>query len=176
MAIDPKLIDKLLADYKKPEDIIGEHGLLKQLTKAVLERAMRAEMSEHLGYEKHDQAGHHSGNSRNGKTIKALKRRFRRGAAGDTAGSQRNMRAEDRGQRPDPLHGFRRQDRIDVRAGPLAQVQLCIVHQVRASLNYVSWKQRKAVAGDLQMIYRASNAEDASSKAIEPPCPRQVAS
>jgi putative transposase len=47
---------------------------------------------------------------------------------------------------------------------PLAQVQLCIVHQVRASLNYVSWKQRKAVAGDLQMIYRASNAEEASSK------------
>ncbi len=34
MAIDLKLIDKLLADYKKPEDIIGENGLLKQLTKA----------------------------------------------------------------------------------------------------------------------------------------------
>ena len=54
MAIDLKLIDKLLADYKKPEDIIGEQGLLK-LTKAVLERAMQAEMTEHLGYEKHDQ-------------------------------------------------------------------------------------------------------------------------
>jgi len=39
MAIDLNLIDKLLADYKKPEDIIGEHGLLKQLTKALLERA-----------------------------------------------------------------------------------------------------------------------------------------
>lgn len=54
MAIDLKLIDKLLADYKKPEDIIGENGLLKQLTKALLERAMQAEMTEHLGYEKHD--------------------------------------------------------------------------------------------------------------------------
>jgi putative transposase len=41
MAIDLKLIDKLLANYKKPEDIIGENGLLKQLTKAVLERGMR---------------------------------------------------------------------------------------------------------------------------------------
>ncbi len=51
-----KLIDKLLADYKKPEDIIGENGLLKQLTKALLERAMQAEMTEHLGYEKHDPA------------------------------------------------------------------------------------------------------------------------
>jgi hypothetical protein len=73
MAIDLKLIDKLLADYKKPEDIIGENGLLKQLTKAVLERAMQAEITEHLGYEKHDQAGNNSGNSRNGKTTKALK-------------------------------------------------------------------------------------------------------
>ena len=45
MAIDLKLIDRLLADYKKPEDIIGENGLLKQLTKAVLERVMQAEMA-----------------------------------------------------------------------------------------------------------------------------------
>jgi len=43
---------------------------------------------------------------------------------------------------------------------PQAQVQLCIVHQVRAPLNYVSWKQRKAVAADLQKIYRANTAED----------------
>jgi len=76
MAIDLKLIDKLLADYQKPEDIIGENGLLKQLTKALLERAMQAEMTEHLGYEKHDPAGHNSGNSRNGATIKMLKGDF----------------------------------------------------------------------------------------------------
>src|SRR6266851_7615177 len=76
MAIDLKLIDKLLADYKKPEDIIGENGLLKQLTKALLERAMQAEMTNHLGYEKHDPAGHNSGNSRNGGTTKTLKGDF----------------------------------------------------------------------------------------------------
>jgi len=76
MAIDLNLIDKLLADYKKPEDIIGENGLLKQLTKALLERAMQAEMTDHLGYAKHDQAGNNSGNSRNGKTTKALKGDF----------------------------------------------------------------------------------------------------
>jgi putative transposase len=57
MAFDLKLIDQLLADYKKPEDIIGEHGLLKQLTKALLERALNAELTEHVGYEKHDPAG-----------------------------------------------------------------------------------------------------------------------
>src|SRR6202161_1113348 len=76
MAIDLKLIDKLLADYKNPEDIIGENGLLKQLTKALLERAMQAELTEHLGYEKHDPAGHNSGNSRNGGTTKTLKGDF----------------------------------------------------------------------------------------------------
>ena len=76
MAIDLKLIDKLLGDYKKPEDIIGKNGLLKQLTKALLERAMQAEMSEHLGYDKHDPAGNNSGNSRNGKTTKTLKGDF----------------------------------------------------------------------------------------------------
>src|ERR1700756_5347638 len=76
MAIDNKLIDQLLTDYKKPEDIIGENGLLKQLTKAILERALAAEMTHHLGYEKHDPAGHHSGNTRNGKSPKTLKGDF----------------------------------------------------------------------------------------------------
>jgi hypothetical protein len=57
MPIDNKLIDNLLKDYKTPEDILGEDGLLKQLTKAVLERAMQAELTEHLGYEKHDSSG-----------------------------------------------------------------------------------------------------------------------
>ena len=47
---------------------------------------------------------------------------------------------------------------------PEAQVQLCIVHQIRASLNYVSWKQRKAVAADLQPIYRASTVEEAEQR------------
>ncbi len=76
MTIDNELIDNLLKDYKKPEDIIGENGLLKQLTKQLLERAMAAEMTEHVGYEKHDPGGHHSGNSRNGKSAKTLKGSF----------------------------------------------------------------------------------------------------
>lgn len=52
MAIDKDLIYKLLADYKGSEDVIGEQGLLKQLTKALLERAMQAELTRHFGYEK----------------------------------------------------------------------------------------------------------------------------
>lgn len=76
MAIDLKLIDAMLADYKSPEDIIGENGLLKQLTKALLERALSAELTQHVGYEKHDPVGNNSGNSRNGSTTKKLKGDF----------------------------------------------------------------------------------------------------
>src|SRR6267142_5124804 len=76
MTIDNELIDNLLKDYKKPEDLIGEDGLLKQLTKRLLERAMAAEMTEHVGYEKHDTVGNKSGNSRNGNSAKSLKGSF----------------------------------------------------------------------------------------------------
>ena len=74
--IKPDLVDELLKGYEKPEDIIGENGLLKRLTKALLERALNAELTHHLGYEKHDPAGHHSGNSRNGVTSKTVKGEF----------------------------------------------------------------------------------------------------
>ena len=57
MEIKKEVLDELIKDYKKPEDLIGETGLLKQLTKALLERAMNAELTEHLGYEKHDPTG-----------------------------------------------------------------------------------------------------------------------
>src|SRR5262244_943527 len=76
MTIDNELIDNLLKEYKRPEDIIGENGLLKQLTKAILERALQAEMTDHLGYEKHDPAGHRRGNTRNGKSQKTLTGEF----------------------------------------------------------------------------------------------------
>ncbi len=76
MTIDNELIDDLLKNYKKPEDLIGENGLLKQLTKQLLERAMAAEMTEHVGYEKHDAGGNNSGNSRNGKSAKTIKGTF----------------------------------------------------------------------------------------------------
>jgi len=76
--IDNELIDNLLRDYKKPEDLIGENGLLKQLTKQLLERAMAVESTEHVGYEKHDPAGQNNGNSRNGGSKKTLKGEFHR--------------------------------------------------------------------------------------------------
>jgi len=73
MAIRTDLIDELLKNYKKPEDIIGENGLLKELTKAIIERALGAELTAHLGYGPHAAAGKNTGNSRNGTSAKTLK-------------------------------------------------------------------------------------------------------
>ncbi|MRR56562.1 MAG: IS256 family transposase [Deltaproteobacteria bacterium] len=76
MATTDELLDALMKDYKKPEDLIGENGLLKQLTKKLLERAMQAEITEHLGYEKNAPSGKNSGNSRNGIYKKSIKGEF----------------------------------------------------------------------------------------------------
>jgi putative transposase len=76
MGIDKELIDKLLEDYKSPEDIVGESGLLKQLTKALVERALHAELTTHLGYKKHSPEGNEQGNTRNGTSSKRLKGEF----------------------------------------------------------------------------------------------------
>lgn len=73
MAIREELLKELLAGYKKPEDLLGPGGLIKELTAALVERALQVEMTEHLGYEKHDVAGRGSGNSRNGTTDKTLR-------------------------------------------------------------------------------------------------------
>jgi len=299
MAIDAKLIDKLLSEHGyRPQDIAGENGLLKQLTKAVLERAMQAEMTDHLGYEKHDPVGHKSGNSRNGKSRKKLKGEFgeveietprdRNGTfapkivakhqtrwtgfddkilsmyargmttreiqahleeiygvevsptliSNVTEAVQDEVRAwqsralepiypivyldamyvrmRDNGHVQNRavyvaigvnLEGYKEvlglwtsanegakfwlqvltemQNRgvqdvfiacVDGLKGfpeaieavfPRTQVQLCIVHLVRQSLNYVSWKQRRQVAADLRPIYAAATAEEAARQLEE---------
>jgi putative transposase len=290
--MDKELIDKLLADYKGPEDLMGEQGLLKQLTKALVERAMHAELTHHLGYEKHDTGGKGSGNSRNGTSAKTLKGDFgeavievprdRNGtfepkivprhqrrfsgfddkilsmyARGMTTREIQGHLQEIYGvevspslisevtdavieevkawqTRPlEPLYPIlfldalmvkmRHEGRVENRAVyvaigidldgrkdvlglwtsanegakfwlqvltelrnrgvkdifiacvdglkgfpqaiesvfPQAQVQLCIVHLVRASLNYVGWKERKQVAQDLKSVYRAATEEQA---------------
>jgi putative transposase len=298
LPIDAKLIDQLLSEYKKPEDIIGENGLLKQLTKAVLERALQAEMTEHLGYEKHDPVGYKSGNSRNGKSQKKLKGEFgeleletprdrnatfepkivaknqTRFAGFDdkilsmyargmttreiqahleemygievspmlisnvTEAVQEEVR-EWQNRPLEPIYPIVYLDALYVRMRdnghvqnravhvaigvnldgckdvlglwtsghegakfwlqvltelrnrgvqdifiacvdglkgfpaaietvyPQTQVQLCIVHLVRQSLNYVSWKQRRAVAADLRPVYGAATADEASRQLDE---------
>ena len=102
--IDNELIDNLLKNYKKPEDLIGENGLLKQLTKQLLERAMAAEMTEHVGYDKHDAAGNNSGNSRNGKSAKTIKGTFGDLALETPRGSERDVRAADHREASNAIH------------------------------------------------------------------------
>ena len=70
--ISDAVVDELMKDYHSPDDLRGEHGILKRLTKALVERAMKAELTHHLGYEKHAPAGDLSGNSRNGSSPKTL--------------------------------------------------------------------------------------------------------
>ncbi len=73
MPIRQELLDELLQEYEQPEDLLGDDGLLHQLTKALVERALEGEMTYHLGYKKHDVAGNKSGNSRNGTSPKTIK-------------------------------------------------------------------------------------------------------
>jgi putative transposase len=289
-----ELIDELLKSCKNPEDILGEGGLLKQLTKAVVERALEGEMTEHLGYSKYSPIGKNRSNSRNGKTSKTIQgkngkmditiprdrdgefepqlipkhhRRFdgfddkiiSMYARGMTTRDIRDQLEDLYGvdvsptfistvtdavldevkewqNRPlDPLYPIVYLDAIRIKERheghiinkavylaigintdglkevlgmwiaktegakfwlsvlnelnnrgledifiasvdglkgfpdaieavyPDTQVQLCIVHMVRNSLKYVSWKQRKEMATDLKTIYRASTLEEAES-------------
>jgi putative transposase len=287
--INEDLIDRWLKDGRKPEDV---DNLLKQITKAVMERAMQGEMTEHLGYAKHDPAGNHSGNSRNGVTRKTVKGDFgeveietprdRNGefeprlvkknqtrwtgfddkilsmyargmSTRDIQGHLEEMyqvevspslisditdgvmeQARMWQNRPlEPFYGIvfldalyvkmRHEGRVENRAVyvavgitlegrkdvlglwtsasegakfwlnvltelrnrgvrdiylvcvdglkgfpqaiesiyPKAQTQLCIVHMVRASLNYVTWQDRKKVVADLKPVYKAPTADEA---------------
>jgi putative transposase len=293
LEIKNELIDELLKDYQKPEDIIGENGLLKRFVKAVLERAMNAELTHHLGYQKHDPAGYNSGNSRNGTSSKTVKGDF--GELGIEVPRDRNGSFEPqilpkhqtrftgfdekiismyaRGMTTREIEGhlkemygvevspglvsqvteavhqevqvwqnralesiygivyldalfvrMRHEGRVENRAVyvalgvdlegrkevlglwssanegakfwmnvltelknrgvkdmlivcvdglkgfpqaieavfPQAEVQLCIVHLLRASLNYVNWKERREVAAALKPVYRAATAEEAA--------------
>lgn len=288
-------MDELLRGYRGPEDITGPNGLLKQLTKALLERTMNAELTHHLGYEKHEVAGRGSGNSRNGASQKRVKGDF--GEVGiavprDREGSfepkilpkherrfagfddkilsmyARGMSTRDiqnhleeiyqvevsaslisevtdavmdevrawQNRPLDPVYPIvyldalivkmRHEGRVENRAVfigigitlegnkevlglwtsaaegskfwlqilteignrgvkeifiacvdglrgfpeaitavyPNAEVQLCIVHMVRNSLQYVPWKERRQVAADLREIYRAPTAEQAQQR------------
>lgn len=73
MEIRKELLDELIKDYKDPEDLIGENGLLKQLTKALLERAMEAELTHELGYEKNARSEGTTNNRRNGHSSKRVR-------------------------------------------------------------------------------------------------------
>ena len=67
-----EVVDQLLAGARTEEEIVGPGGLLAQLTKRLVERAMEVELSDHLGYEPHREPPGGTGNTRNGSTPKTL--------------------------------------------------------------------------------------------------------
>lgn len=67
-----ELVDELLAGARTEEEIVGPGGLLSQLTKRLVERAMEVELTDHLGYEPHQEPPGGVGNTRNGGTPKTL--------------------------------------------------------------------------------------------------------
>ena len=291
-----ELIDEMIKDLA-PEELLGESGLLQELTRRFVERALEGELTDHLGYEKGSSDGKNTGNSRNGKSSKSIissngqmeievprdrnggfdpqlvKKRQRRligfdekviflYAQGMTTREIQEQMSELYGvevsptlisnvtdavledvvawqNRPldavypvvflDAIHlKIRNSGRVETRAVYLAlgitiegnkellglwvgesegakfwlniltelqargvrdiliacidglkgfpeaigsvfpqtQIQLCIVHMIRNSLRYVSWKERKAVARDLRTIYTAATVE-AAEKALE---------
>jgi len=70
--LSDEVIDELLAGASTEEEIVGPGGLLAQLTKRLVERAMEVELTDHLGYESHQEPPGGAGNTRNGSTGKTL--------------------------------------------------------------------------------------------------------
>ena len=66
--VPQELLTSLLANYKKPEDLIDESGLLKELTKLLVEKTLDAGLTEHLVHERHETVGKLGVNTRNGKS------------------------------------------------------------------------------------------------------------
>lgn len=72
-AVDDRLIDELVGRAQaEGVQLTGEGGLLQQLTKRLLESALEGEITDHLGYDRHEPAGKNGGNSRNGKRGKTV--------------------------------------------------------------------------------------------------------
>jgi putative transposase len=71
-AFPQALLDHVMANYKQPSDLIGENGMLKQLTQAVFEAALNAEMARHLGHARHGTASNATGSVRNGHSAKTI--------------------------------------------------------------------------------------------------------
>lgn len=72
MAIRKELLEELLKDYKGPEDLTGENGILKQLTKALVKQTMGPELTDHLRCEKNKPGEKPGANRRNGTSGKTV--------------------------------------------------------------------------------------------------------
>jgi len=103
-----QLAQQLLAQAKEQGvELVGPDGLLNQLTKRVLETALEEEMSEHLGYDKHDPVGRNRGNSRNGVRSKTVLTEIGPGRDRRAPGHRREFRSADRQEATTSAHRSR---------------------------------------------------------------------
>ena len=73
MAFSKEVLDEILKDYRGPDDFYGPDGIMKQLSKALIERMMQAELTEQIGYGKNESGEKETDNRRNGKSSKTLR-------------------------------------------------------------------------------------------------------
>jgi hypothetical protein len=108
LELTDELLDALLSGASTAEEIAGPDGLLGQLTRRLLSRALEAELTEHLGYQPGEAPPGGAGNARNGRPGKTIL--TDQGAAADPlpAGPQGHVRAADREEAPDAVGRIRR--------------------------------------------------------------------
>jgi len=122
-ALAPSAIDALLADAKAAgTPIDGVDGLLNQMTKAVLERALQTEMTHHLGYGRDDPAGAGTGNSRNGASTKTVSTTNGPVTISVPPGPQWRVRATDRAETGAAGRADRRARTVVLRPGDVDPV------------------------------------------------------
>ncbi len=116
--LDEQLIDRLAARAREGGlPLAGEGGLLQQLTKRLLESVFEGELTDHLGYDRHDPAGQNSGNSRNGHRPKTVLTDVGSVEVDVPRRPRRQFRAEDRGQAAAAPRGGRRAGHLAVGQG-----------------------------------------------------------
>ena len=106
MTIRRELIVELLKEYESPQEILGEGGLLKDLTKAVIERCLQTELDSHLGSAKYGRQGHTTGNTRNGQSQQTLKGEQGHLDIADSARPAKHVRAAARQERANTFRGL----------------------------------------------------------------------
>ena len=95
--VDRGLVAQLVGEAQRPGlPVDGEGGLLAELTRLVVESALEGEITDHLGYDKHERGGSVDGNARNGTRTKTVLSKAGPGPGRCPAGPCRHLRAEDR--------------------------------------------------------------------------------
>jgi putative transposase len=73
MTVQPEIVNQLVQGIKTSEELFGQNGLIKTLTKQLIEKMLEAELTHHLGYDKYSSSSQNQSNSRNGKSTKTIK-------------------------------------------------------------------------------------------------------